>query len=179
MLTAICALSTGLAAMAWPDRAAAQWPAFPDPDAPRDADGNVLLDAPPPRTADGKPDLSGLWMRTESGRRDEERRSQDGGAPIDVVTAPVPFDPDGPPIAAFFEAGENMEGGLPYTPWARKLRDERFALNARDNPDANCMPMGFLQFHQQPQPRKIIQTDKLILIEYEANYGLRHIYIDG
>jgi len=179
MLTAICALSTGLAAMAWPDRAAAQWPAFPDPDAPRDADGNVLLDAPPPRTADGKPDLSGLWMRTESGRRDEERRSQDGGAPIDVVTAPVPFDPDGPPIAAFFEAGENMEGGLPYTPWARQLRDERFALNARDNPDANCMPMGFLQFHQQPQPRKIIQTDKLILIEYEANYGLRHIYIDG
>lgn len=179
MLTAICALSTGLAAMAWPDRAAAQWPAFPDPDAPRDADGKVLLDAPPPRTADGKPDLSGLWMRTESGRRDEERRSQDGGAPIDVVTAPVPFDPDGPPIAAFFEAGENMEGGLPYTPWARQLRDERFALNARDNPDANCMPMGFLQFHQQPQPRKIIQTDKLILIEYEANYGLRHIYIDG
>lgn len=179
MLTAICALSTGLAAMAWSDRAAAQWPAFPDPDAPRDADGKVLLDAPPPRTADGKPDLSGLWMRTESGRRDEERRSQDGGAPIDVVTAPVPFDPDGPPIAAFFEAGENMEGGLPYTPWARQLRDERFALNARDNPDANCMPMGFLQFHQQPQPRKIIQTDKLILIEYEANYGLRHIYIDG
>ncbi|MBI2149819.1 MAG: hypothetical protein HYU27_04345 [Acidobacteria bacterium] len=39
--------------------------------------------------------------------------------------------------------------------------------------------MGFLQFHQQPQPRKIIQTSKLILIEYEANYGLRHIYLDG
>ena len=39
--------------------------------------------------------------------------------------------------------------------------------------------MGFLQFHQQPQPRKIIQTPKMILIEYEANYGLRHIYIDG
>ena len=25
----------------------------------------------------------------------------------------------------------------------------------------------------------IIQTEKLILIEYEANYGLRHIYLDG
>ena len=50
---------------------------------------------------------------------------------------------------------------------------------AKDNPDANCMPMGFLQFHQQPQPRKIIQTPKMILIEYEANYGLRHIYLDG
>src|SRR5688500_20124114 len=42
-----------------------------------------------------------------------------------------------------------------------------------------CFPMGFLQFHQQPQPRKIIQTKQLILIEYEANYGLRHIYMDG
>jgi hypothetical protein len=52
-------------------------------------------------------------------------------------------------------------------------------LKDKDNPDANCMPMGFLQFHQQPQPRKIIQTPKLILIEYEANYGLRHIYMDG
>jgi hypothetical protein len=50
---------------------------------------------------------------------------------------------------------------------------------AKDNPDANCLPMGFLQFHQQPQPRKIIQTPKLILIEYEANYGIRHIYMDG
>ena len=172
------ALSSALAAMAWSAGASAQWPAFPDPAVPRDANGTVLIDAPPPRTADGTPDLSGLWMRTVSGPR-EERGSQDGGGPIDVVTAPVPLDPDGPPIAAFFEAGENMEGGLPYTPWARELRDERAASNAKDNPDANCMPMGFLQFHQQPQPRKIIQTDKLILIEYEANYGLRHIYIDG
>ena len=72
-----------------------------------------------------------------------------------------------------------MEGGLPYTPWASGSRKQRMDLKAKDNPDANCMPMGFLQFHQQPQPRKIIQTPKLILIEYEANYGLRHIYLDG
>jgi hypothetical protein len=39
--------------------------------------------------------------------------------------------------------------------------------------------MGFLQFHQQPQPRLIIHTPKMILIEYEANYGIRHIYLDG
>src|SRR5690606_34147568 len=141
--------------------------------------GNVMMDAPPPRTSDGTLDLSGLWMRTASGPREGARGSQDGGAPIDAVTDPVPMESGGHPIAAFFEAGENMEGGLPYTPWARALRNERFELKARDNPDANCMPMGFLQFHQQPQPRKIIQTDQLVLIEYEANYGLRHIYIDG
>jgi hypothetical protein len=31
----------------------------------------------------------------------------------------------------------------------------------------------------QPQPRKIIQTPKLITILYEANYGQRLIYMDG
>ena len=28
----------------------------------------------------------------------------------------------------------------------------------KDNPDANCMPMGITQFHMQPQPRKIDVT---------------------
>jgi hypothetical protein len=98
---------------------------------------------------------------------------------LEPPTEAFPFDPNGPPVATFFEAGGNMPGGLPYTPWAADVRKQRLALNARDNPDAMCMPMGFLQFHQQPQPRMIIQTPKMILIEYEANYGIRHIYLDG
>ena len=99
---------------------------------------------------------------------------------LEPPTPPFPYDPNGPPVATFFEAGGNMEGGLPYTEWAKAIRKQRFDVDkAKDNPDANCMPMGFLQFHQQPQPRKIIQTPGLILIEYEANYGLRHIYTDG
>jgi hypothetical protein len=72
-----------------------------------------------------------------------------------------------------------MPDGLPYTPWAAEIKKARLALNARDNPDAMCLPMGFLQFHQQPQPRMILQTPKMILIEYEANSGIRHIYLDG
>ncbi len=167
-----------LIALAWTSAASAQWPPVADPKVPRDPEGNVLMDAPPPRTADGTPDLSGLWMRTRSGPPPENAQGGNGVS-LEPAQAPVPLDPDGPPIAAFFEAGQNMEGGLPYTPWAKELRDKRFALNARDNPDARCMPMGFLQFHQQPQPRMIIQTEKLILIEYEANYGIRHIYLDG
>jgi len=102
-----------------------------------------------------------------------------GGVQLEPPTEAFPYDPKGPPVATFFEAGGNMPGGLPYTPWAAEIRKQRLAIQARDNPDAMCMPMGFLQFHQQPQPRMIIQTPKMIIIEYEANYGIRHIYLDG
>jgi hypothetical protein len=190
---------------------AAQWPAVQDANVPRDSAGKLRGDAPTPRTADGKPDLSGLWMHANSGPPGRGRGARAGapagappgggqgrapagaapaggggggrgGIPVDLTTPPFPNDPNGPPVATFFEAGGNMEGGLPYTQWAKDIRKKRLdELQARDNPDANCLPMGFLQFHQQPQPRRImnVANPKMILIEYEANYGLRHIYMDG
>jgi hypothetical protein len=53
------------------------------------------------------------------------------------------------------------------------------ADNSKDNPDAHCLPMGFMQFHTHPEPRKIIQTPGVLVIIYEANHGLRQIFTDG
>jgi hypothetical protein len=144
------------------------------------------MDARTPRTANGKPDLSGNWVRGDRDPLPQElagvvaRGTGDTGAVVvEPRAAPFPPDPNAPPLATFFDLGANIPGGLPFTPWAADLKKARMATNNKDNPDANCLPMGVTQFHMQPQPRKIVQTANLILIVYEANYGLRYIYTDG
>ena len=64
-------------------------------------------------------------------------------------------------------------------PWAADLVKSRRAENSKDNPDAHCLPMGNMQLHNHPQPRKIIQTPDLILILFEGNAGIRQIFLDG
>jgi len=166
----------------------AQWGTFQDASVPRDEKGMVRMDAPAPRTPDGKPDLSGNWLRADreplpselAGLFSQRDRVNAGG---DVVVEPqVPTfaaDPNSPPVGAFWDIATNIPAGLPLTPWAAALKKERMSTDSKDNPDANCMPMGITQFHMQPQPRKIVQTPKLIVILYESNYGLRYIYTDG
>ena len=142
-----------IAAMSLP--AYPQWPLYPTPNVPRTPDGEVDMEGPVPRTSDGRPDLGGVW----TGR----------GAPSE----------DGPPVAAFRDVGANIEGGLPYHPWAEQLRDERVAAGSRDNPEAHCLPMGIMQFHTQGAPRKFVQAPGLIVILYEASMGIRQIFTDG
>jgi hypothetical protein len=162
----------------------AQWPKYLPPGVPRDGKQQVRTDAPTPRMPNGKPDLSGNWIRFmgEGAFNPPELaglvRNQNATAPTPATAAP-PADPNSPPIAAFWEMGANVPGGLPMTPWAAELKKQRMALNDKDNPDANCLPMGLTQFHTHGQPRKIMQDAGVIAIMYEANYGLRYIYVDG
>jgi hypothetical protein len=145
----------------------AQWPPYLRADVPRTADGRPDLNAPVPRLANGKPDFSGTWESRvgPSGRL--------GGPFLPSLT------PDSPPVATFFDAGRNMKGGLPYTPWAAELRKQRMARFSQDNPDAQCLPMGFMQTHTHSQPRRVVHTKDDLIIMYEANQGLRQIFTDG
>jgi len=170
--------------------AAAQWPSYPTPNVPKNSDGSPNLEGPAPRAADGHPDLTGVWeiyfnsiaAAPPPGQASPSRSLQDGN-PADnqlgLTPSTPPSDPNAPPRATFFDIGANIPGGPPFQPWAKALREERVANNQKDNPDAHCLPMGFMQLHGHPQPRKIVQTPKLIVIMYEGNQGLRQIFTDG
>jgi hypothetical protein len=136
---------------------------------PKNADGTPNLDAPPPRTADGKIDFTGIWAAAGGGG---------GGRGRGRGAAPPP-PPGTPPLATFFDIGQNIEGGAPMQPWAAELKKTRMADGMKDNPDAHCLPIGHMQLHLHPQPRKYLQTPTEIVMIWESNYGLRHIFLDG
>jgi hypothetical protein len=169
-----CALAAALS-----PALSAQWPAHPTPRAPRTADGKVNLTAAAPKFFDGKPDLSGVWenLGWREGAAAGGSISGTGGAP--GTRSAETRRPPAPSIAAFFDIGTSVPGGLPFQPWARELKNKRTAENAKDNPDAHCLPLGNMQLHLHPEPRKIIQAPDEIVILYEGNAGVRQIFTDG
>ena len=138
----------------------AQWPLHPQSGVPKGPDGKPNLNAPAPRTAEGKPDLSGIWMISN----DPEPNSQSAGRP---------------PLVRGGNAGAGFKDGLPFQPWAAEFQKKRAAEIGLNDPDGLCLPQGPLQYHVDPQPIKIAQMPRQIIYISESNYGLRTFYLDG
>jgi len=159
----------------------AQWPRYRSTTAPRTADGAVNVRAAAPRTPAGTPDLSGVWENV--GWRELQQQSGDvsgtGGSPgtRGVLGGAAGLLAGGPGL--FFDIGTGVQGGLPLQPWAAVLKQQRVAANSKDNPDAHCLPLGNMQLHTHPQPRKIVQTADVVVILYEGNAGVRQLFTDG
>ena len=140
----------------------AQWLNYPTPGIPRLPDGKPNLAAPPPRTANGRPDLSGLW------------------------TAPCPAGqqaPDCPanPERSFFDLAKDLKPSeVEMTPWAAAIQKQRESRDHVDDPYGYCLPPGVPRIHFVGVYR-IVSTPGLTVFLHETAVGLmfREIFTDG
>jgi hypothetical protein len=142
--------------------ASAQWMKVPDKSIPRTRDGEPNLSARPPRAADGKPDLAGLWLPEPDPK----------GSPRGIENMVFP--------RYFADITADMNpNDVPFQPAAAALFKQRLQNLGKDAPSAHCKPIGVPQLNSVPIPYKIIQTPRLVLILYEENSVHRQIFLDG
>jgi hypothetical protein len=115
------------------------------------------LSAPAPRTADGRPDLSGTWWVPD--------QSRDGI--------------DAPPKYSLNLAADLDPSGLGIQPWAEALMERRQADMRKDMPASRCLPWPVPAMAAVPVPFQIIQTPELIVILHEVLGMFRQIFLDG
>jgi hypothetical protein len=127
----------------------AQWDPWPTKNVARTPDGKVNLNAPPPRTADGKIDLSGFWM------------------------------PTNPVKHLLNLAADLPGGAVPLQPWAEALYKERIETNGKDHPGVRCWPSGIPEKLNIPDGLKLIQTPDEMIFLHESRTIYRQVFTDG
>ena len=109
-----------------------------------------------PRTADGKPNLNGIWQVLNTAAWD----IQDHSGALGV-----------PPGLGVVEGNE-----IPYQPQAAAKKQENFAKRQTADPtEANCFLPGVPRATYMPYPFEIVQTADNFAIRYEFAHALRLI----
>ncbi|MBV8845683.1 MAG: hypothetical protein JO307_22990 [Bryobacterales bacterium] len=122
--------------------AMAQWANVP-------SKGKVNMTGPAPKTAYGKPDLSGVW--------EPNANKYVRNIAADLEPEDVPFQPW---AKALYES--RVDGS-----------------HEKEDPDANCLPQGVPKISAAPAPWKIVQSPTFIVVVYEAFNLWRQIFLDG
>jgi hypothetical protein len=156
--------------------ASAQWLDYPTPGIPRLPNGKANLAAPTPRSADGHPDLSGVWMHETT--TVEEVKRIFGHSWDDEIAGSI----QGMEIGTQHKYGLNILAD--FHPPDSAMRPEALELYhkriASQDPSRVCSGvLGFPLGGLLSEPIKISQASKLTIILYEAGYLHRQIFADG
>jgi hypothetical protein len=121
-----------------------------------------------PRTADGKPNLNGIWQTLNTANWDLQEHAARSG-PVVALGA-----------AGAVPAGLSVvEGGdIPYLPAAAAKKKENFENRLTADPEVKCYLPGVPRATYMPYPLQIVQTPQNVLIAYEYAGATRTIYMD-
>jgi len=105
------------------------------------------------------------------------------------LTAPAPRSNGKPDLSGIYQpnmkyftnlAADLGTDNVRMTPEARRIYDTRKdGTLGWEEPDAHCLPQGVPKINSAPVPFKIVQTDKLVVLVYEAFNLWRQIHLDG
>jgi hypothetical protein len=122
-----------------------------------------------PRTADGKPNLNGIWQAINEANWNIEGHS---AAPGRVLAL-------GAEDAVVPGLGIVEGGPLPYLPAAAAKKTENFEKRLSADPEIKCYLPGVPRAMYMPQPFQIIQSAKHIMMAFQYGGAVRTVYMDG
>jgi hypothetical protein len=120
-----------------------------------------------PRTADGKPNLNGIWQTMNTANWDLQGHAAQKG--LVVAFGALGAEPGGP---SFVEGGE-----IPYLPAAAAQKKKNYANRLTDDPEVKCFLPGVPRATYMPHPFQILQSPKAIAIAYEYDSAYRNILL--
>ena len=123
----------------------------------------------PPRTADGKPNLNGIWQAMNTANWDIQGHAALAGQVVALGATGAE-----PPGIGIVEGGE-----IPYLPAAAQKKKENYANRLKLDPEVKCYLPGVPRATYMPYPFQIVQSGKFILISYEYDGAVRTIYMDN
>ena len=111
-----------------------------------------------PRTADGKPDLSGIWQVMNTAAWDIQDHQAQKGVP----------------------AGQGVVEGneVPYTPAALEKKKANVARRATADPETKCYLPGVPRITYMPFPFQIVQTPAQVTVLYEYAHAVRNVFMN-